>query len=410
VRTGWNQQKLGEVCDFLNRGISPKYLNDGGVCVLNQKCVRDHTVNYESSRRHDAKAKVVSKERFVRIGDVLVNSTGTGTLGRVAQIREEPDEPTTVDSHVTIVRPKPGMFHLDFFGYMLVVIEDAIKEAGEGCGGQTELARSVLADRFSVSYPRALPEQQRIVGILDEAFDGITTAKANAEKNLHNARALFESHLQSVFTQHSPGWVETTLTQATGGIFTGPFGSLLHKSDYVSNGIPLVNPAHITEVGIEPDLRKTVSKETALRLKSYIMREGDIVIGRRGEMGRCALVTEVEDGWLCGTGSFFIKPSSRCDTRYLVRFLRSEGCKRRLENIAGGAVMPNLSNTDLGNLHFELPPLDRQKSIVQEIDDLHEETQRLASIYQQKLAALDELKKSLLHQAFSGTLQESAHE
>ncbi|MDH4185658.1 MAG: restriction endonuclease subunit S [Nitrospira sp.] len=410
MRTGWNQQKLGEVCDFLNRGISPKYLNDGGVCVLNQKCVRDHTVNYESSRRHDAKAKVVSKERFVRIGDVLVNSTGTGTLGRVAQIREEPDEPTTVDSHVTIVRPKPGMFHLDFFGYMLVVIEDAIKEAGEGCGGQTELARSVLADRFSVSYPRALPEQQRIVGILDEAFDGITTAKANAEKNLHNARALFESHLQSVFTQHSPGWVETTLTQATGGIFTGPFGSLLHKSDYVSNGIPLVNPAHITEVGIEPDLRKTVSKETALRLKSYIMREGDIVIGRRGEMGRCALVTEVEDGWLCGTGSFFIKPSSRCDTRYLVRFLRSEGCKRRLENIAGGAVMPNLSNTDLGNLHFELPPLDRQKSIVQEIDDLHEETQRLASIYQQKLAALDELKKSLLHQAFSGTLQESAHE
>ncbi len=163
MRAGWKQQKLGEVCDFLNRGISPKYLDDGGVCVLNQKCVRDHTVNYELSRRHDAKGKVVSKERFVRVGDVLVNSTGTGTLGRVAQVREEPDELTTVDSHVTIVRPKPGMFHLDFFGYMLTVIEDAIKEAGEGCGGQTELARSVLADRFSVSYPTALHEQQRIV-------------------------------------------------------------------------------------------------------------------------------------------------------------------------------------------------------------------------------------------------------
>ncbi|MDC8447268.1 MAG: hypothetical protein LV473_02810 [Nitrospira sp.] len=121
MRAGWKQQKLGEVCDFLNRGISPKYLDDGGVCVLNQKCVRDHTVNYELSRRHDAKAKVVSKERFVRVGDVLVNSTGTGTLGRVAQVREEPDELTTVDSHVTIVRPKPGMFHLDFFGYMLTV-------------------------------------------------------------------------------------------------------------------------------------------------------------------------------------------------------------------------------------------------------------------------------------------------
>lgn len=74
--------------------------------------------------------------------------------------------------------------------------------------------------------------------------------------------------------------METTLSEATGGIFTGPFGSLLHKSEYVTNGVPLVNPAHITEVGIEPDLRKTVSKKTAQRLSSYIMREGDIVIGR----------------------------------------------------------------------------------------------------------------------------------
>jgi type I restriction enzyme S subunit len=268
-----------------------------------------------------------------------------------------------------------------------------------------------LAKSVEIPVP-PLPEQQRIVGLLDEAFEGLATAKANAEKNLQNARALFESHLQSVFTQGSQsaaegrgsGWVETTLSRATDGIFTGPFGSLLHKSDYVANGIPLVNPAHITETGIEPDLRKTVSKATAMRLKNYIMREGDIVIGRRGEMGRCALVTEVEDGWLCGTGSFFIKPSNRCDTRYLVRFLRSAGCKARLEKIAGGAVMPNLSNTDLGNLAFDLPPLDRQKAIVEEIDSLHEQTQRLAAIYSRKHAALEALKKSLLHQAFTGGL------
>lgn len=249
-----------------------------------------------------------------------------------------------------------------------------------------------------------LDEQQRIVRLLDEAFEGIAIAKANTEKNVQNARAIFESHLQAVFTHRGEGWVETTLSQATGGIFTGPFGSLLHKSDYISNGIPLVNPAHITEIGIEPDLSKTVSKATSQRLKNYVLSEGDIVIGRRGEMGRCALVTEVEDGWLCGTGSFFIKPSSRCDARYLVRFLRSNGCKERLEKIAGGAVMPNLSNTDLGNLVFDLPPLDRQKVIVEEIDVLHEETQRLTRIYEQKLAALEALKKSLLHQAFSGAL------
>jgi type I restriction enzyme S subunit len=226
-----------------------------------------------------------------------------------------------------------------------------------------------------------LPEQQRIVALLDEAFAGLATAKTNDERNLQNARAIFESHLQSVFSQRGEGWVETTLGDATGGIFTGPFGSLLHKSDYVTGGIPLVNPAHITKVGIEPDLSKSVSEETALRLKSYIMSSGDIVIGRRGEMGRCAVVTEREDGWLCGTGSFFIRPSSRCDTRYLVRYLRSESCKLMLEEIAGGAVMPNLSNTDLGNLSFYLPPLDRQIEIVEQVDCLHAETLRLTRLY-----------------------------
>ena len=105
MKAGWVTEKLGEVCSFLNRGISPKYLDEGGVCVLNQKCIRDHSVNFELSRRHSIAAKAVAKERFVQLGDVLVNSTGTGTLGRVAQLRTEPSEPTTVDSHITIVRP-----------------------------------------------------------------------------------------------------------------------------------------------------------------------------------------------------------------------------------------------------------------------------------------------------------------
>jgi type I restriction enzyme, S subunit len=269
----------------------------------------------------------------------------------------------------------------------------------------TTIPSLVKSELLGLQIPMPkLPEQKRIVTLLDEAFAHIATAKANAEQNLQNARALFESHLQSVFTKNGSGWHRVTLGEATGGVFTGPFGSLLHKSDYIENGIPLVNPAHITANGIEPDLRKTVSVETAQRLASYIMRKGDIVIARRGEMGRCALITDAEDGWLCGTGSFCIKPSARVDPAYLVRFLRSNTCKQRLEKIAGGAVMPNLSNTDLSNLNFDLPSVDIQRTICAAIDELATETQRLESLYQQKLSALESLKKSLLHQAFSGQL------
>src|SRR5271166_4612214 len=187
MNNGWQTKKLGDACSFLNRGVSPKYVDKDGIVVLNQRCVRDHRVNYEIARRHDIKAKNLSSERLLQAGDVLVNSTGEGTLGRVAQLREDPPEPTTVDSHVTIVRPAPGMFFTEFFGYVLRDIEEELKKSGEGCGGQTELNRSVLAEKFLIRFPEALPEQQRIVGILDAAFEGIATAKTNAEKNLKNA-------------------------------------------------------------------------------------------------------------------------------------------------------------------------------------------------------------------------------
>lgn len=232
MTSGWQTKRLGEVCSFLNRGISPTYLEAGGICVLNQKCIRDHRISYEPSRRHDAEAKKVGSDRLVQAGDVLVNSTGTGTLGRVAQLREDPSEPTTVDSHVTIVRPRRGEFYLDFFGYMLVFIEEALKEAGEGCGGQTELARSVLAEKFSVQYPESLDEQQRIVGILNEAFDGIATSKANTEKNLEHARALFTSHLQSVFARPGPEWVQESLESlVASGAVQLTRGKVISKKD-----------------------------------------------------------------------------------------------------------------------------------------------------------------------------------
>ena len=398
-KSGWHIRTLGEILEKTET-VNPLLYPNTEFDYIDVSSVSNTTFEIEETQRLKGKDAPSRARKLIRTNDIIF-ATIRPTLQRIAVVPEHLDKQVCSTGYF-VLRPQQGIDHrFVFYSLFTESFSGEMESLQKGASYPAVTDGDVRAQK--IPFP-PLAEQQRIVGLLDDAFEGLATAKANAEKNLQNARALFESHLQSVFTQRGPGWVETTLSRATEGIFTGPFGSLLHKSDYITDGIPLVNPAHITEIGIEPDLRKTVSKGTALRLKNYIMSEGDIVIGRRGEMGRCALVTEVEDGWLCGTGSFFIKPSSRCDTRYLVRFLRSDSCKIRLEKIAGGAVMPNLSNTDLGNLTFDLPPLDRQKAIVEEIDSLHEETQRLARLYERKLAALEALKKSLLHQAFTGAL------
>jgi type I restriction enzyme, S subunit len=401
MKAGWQTKTLGDACQIA-RGGSPRPIQDfmtDDPDGVNWIKISDATASgkFIYVTKEKIKPSGVARSRLVKPGDFLLSNSMSFGRPYIMQ--------TTGCIHDgwLVLSDYEKCFDQSFLYHLLgspVVFEQFDRLAA---GSTVRNLNIELASRVVLPVP-PLPEQQRIVTLLDEAFDGIATAKANAERNLQNARAIFESHLQSVFTRSGEGWTKTTLGKATGGVFTGPFGSLLHKSDYVENGIPLVNPAHITDVGIEPDLRKTVSEATAQKLSSYIMRKGDVVIGRRGEMGRCALVTDVEDGWLCGTGSFYIKQSPRCDSGYLVRYLRSDACKQRLEKIAGGAVMPNLSNTDLSNLSFDLPSIEMQKAIGDQIDDFATETQRLAFIYQQKLTTFDELKKSLLHRAFNGDL------
>lgn len=166
----WKTSKLGEVSSFIKRGISPKYIQEGGIRVLNQKCIRNHEINFELAKRHNFQTKKFSEDYFIKQGDVLINSTGQGTLGRVAQVKEEPDELTTVDSHITIVRPKKDLFFLEYFGYALIMIEKIIQDSGRGASGQTELAKSKLQYQLEISFPNSFKEQQRIVKKIDQLF------------------------------------------------------------------------------------------------------------------------------------------------------------------------------------------------------------------------------------------------
>ena len=292
--------------------------------------------------------------------------------------------------------------------FLLLALRHSLSD-GDGKGVLSSAAHGTLkidAEALrQVTFPvPPLREQHRIVAILDEAFEGIATAKANAEKNLLNARELFTNHLRRVFSQRGPTWREAPLLSFALSISTGPFGSLLHKSDYVSEGVPLVNPINIVGGSIVPDPDKLIDIATKHRLQNYVLRDGDVVIGRRGEIGRCAVIGPDEEGWVCGTGCFFIRPRQTVKAAFLAHLIRSGDYRSQLEHASTGTTMKNLSNGALGELVVAIPELCEQNRILTLIDKVSDECRRIEVIYEQKLAGLDELKKSLLHQAFNGAL------
>ena len=149
----WRATKLGDVCTYLNRGISPKYCETGGVLVINQKCIRDFSVDVTKARRHDHEQKRISG-RELKLGDVLVNSTGVGTLGRVAQLLSL-DEVCVVDSHVTVVRAGLAI-GWPYLGQLFIMKQPEIEAMGEGSTGQTELSRGKLAEMLIVAPTRSV--------------------------------------------------------------------------------------------------------------------------------------------------------------------------------------------------------------------------------------------------------------
>lgn len=195
----WSEETLDNVCEMINRGVSPKYIESNGLVVLNQRCIRDHKIDFSFSRLHDIKNKKIANNKLIRIGDVLVNSTGVGTLGRVAQVRILPTE-ATVDTHVTIVRPLKDNFYNDFFGYALIYIEKEIAKSGEGASGQIELSRNTLKNNFKICYPESLSEQKSIVKKLDELSEKTKKLEEIYKQKLADLEELKKSILKKAFS------------------------------------------------------------------------------------------------------------------------------------------------------------------------------------------------------------------
>ena len=189
IPQGWEVKKLAELTSFLSRGLSPSYDDDGASLVINQKCIRDQRLSLEPARRQK---KPIPDDKLVRFGDVLINSTGVGTLGRVAQIYSNLEN-CTVDTHVTIVRPGDNT-DLDFFGCALQGQQENFERLGVGATGQTELGRAVIGQVELIIPPNTL---QARFGALVRPMRAVATTLSNQTANLRRTRDLLLPRLLS---------------------------------------------------------------------------------------------------------------------------------------------------------------------------------------------------------------------
>ncbi|MFO7765974.1 MAG: restriction endonuclease subunit S [Pelovirga sp.] len=251
-----------------------------------------------------------------------------------------------------------------------------------------------------------LPEQQRIVAILDQAFDGIATAKANAEKNLKNAREIFESHLNTVFTQRGEGWVERKLENLCRFV-RGPFGGSLKKTTFVSEGYAVYEQQHAIYDQFTK-VRYFIDEKKFQEMKRFELSPGDLIMSCSGTMGRVAIVPNNIQPGIINQALLKLSPTEKILNSFLKAWMDSNCFQESIKNHSGGAAIQNVASVKiLKEIRVPLPSVAEQKKAMDRITEMQITTQHLESIYQQKLAALDELKKSLLHQAFTGELTTS---
>jgi len=269
--------------------------------------------------------------------------------------------------------------------------------AAKQTGSTFKAITQKILSEIIVPFPE-YTTQLHIASILSKAENLIAQRKESIR--------LLDEFLKSTFLEmfgdpvrNEKGWNKSALKEFA-RIRIGPFGSLLHREDYVQGGVPLVNPSHIQDGKIEIDLDLTISKNKIISLSAYVMHEGDVVLGRRGEIGRCAVITKKENGFLCGTGSIFIRPEKDLQPIYLYNVISSVSMRKVLENSANGITMKNLNSGIVEEIKIPVPPLELQTQFARIV----EKTEALKSQYQQSLQELENLYGSLSQKAFRGEL------
>jgi type I restriction enzyme S subunit len=396
MRNAWQTKTLGEICGFVRGpfGGSLKksvFVADGFAVYEQQHAIYNQ---FDDIRYFIGDVKFKEMQRFeLRPNDLIMSCSGT--MGRVAIVPEDIRRGIINQALLKLtpssaVSPRFLKYWMDSSDF-----QNSLKEQSGGAAIQNVASVGLLKE-IKISLP-PLPEQLRIVGILAEAFEGIATAKANAEKNLNNARALFESHLQSVFTQRGKGWVEKRLGEVCAITSTLVDPRKKEFLDRVHVGAGNIE----SKTGVFVDLK--TAREEGLISGKFLFDESMVLYSKiRPYLMK---VARPDFDGLCSADMYPLMPLPNQITRdFLFHLLLSEHFTDYAIQGSARAGMPKVNREHLFDFKVWLPDVKKQNELAAKLDQLSAETQRLESIYQQKLAALEALKKSLLHQAFIGQL------
>ena len=396
----WARKKLGDVCEIIN-GSTPLRTNkdfwengDFPWFTIDDMREQGRIIGYTKQKVTQAALK---KLRILPSDTILLCCTAS--IGEYALTKIEL---TTYQQFNGLVIKNKKEINPMFLLYFSSTLKDTLTNLS----GKTTIDFIPISRLKEIQIPLPpLPEQQRIVSILDEAFVAIAKAKANAKQNLKNAKELFESYLQRVF--ENGDWEQKIIQEVTKVINGFAFASKDFKSTNTVKSIK------ITNVGVKEFVEEVdnyLPEKFKDTLQDVQVREGNIVIALTRTIIsaglKVAVVPKSYDGALVNQRVAALVPHEKViDKRFLYNFLKTDGVAKYVLAHVNTLMQPNLSINDLRTLPIPCPPIEEQQAIVQKLDGLSAETKKLEAIYQKKIDDLEELKKSILQKAFAGELK-----
>ena len=396
MRKGWPSTTLGEVCQFRGGGTPSKAVERywrGDIPWVSPKDMKfdvvSDSIDYISQEAIDGSAtSLIPKDSVLMV-------VRSGILARIVPIAITGRE-LTINQDLKALCPNGTVDARFLYRLLDSKMDVLLSMVSRGATVHRLMTDQIRALDFALP---PLPEQQRIVGILDEAFAGLATAKANAEMNLQNARAIFESHLQSVL--RSKKWKWKTLGDLCDGVEYG--SSAKSKKE---GKVPVLRMGNIQ--GGQLDWENLAYTDDKEEIAKYLLKHNDVLFNRTNSpelVGKTAIYKSKRPAIFAGYLIRIRRKEDLLDGDFLNYFLNSQIALDYGKTVVISSVnQANINGAKLQGYPIPAPSLSEQRTIVKRLDGLQEETQRLAGIYERKVAALEALKKSLLHEAFTGRL------